>query len=505
MPPREETTRTKGLAPASWTNVLVLVLALAGYAWFFWPQLHATAGGSDSSGYLNHARLLSRGEFHSQAMDLAGYPTAKAPGFTYAPLGFKPVDSKGTLVCTYPPGLPLMLIGAARFSGWELAPNCIMLGHVLAAIVLTWLLARRCGLGSAWCFLAAGLLGFSPIFLNSGVQLLSDIPAAVWLTASLLCALEARARTWAALLSGFCLGVAVLLRPTCAFGVIPLLLAIAPPLDRATLRSLLLVILGGLPCAFVQLGLNRLELGSWLASGYGDVGQLLSTANLGRSLRAYALWLPASLGIVVPAALALPWLRSGGGRLRLVLGTWILVIAGFYALYFHTGEDWTYMRFLVPAAPALVVAALLALDAAAARIRNLRTQALACGLGLSALVSLLWLSNRQFHALSAGRAEQRYDRACDKARELLPRNAVVLAMQCSGALRYRTDFLVVRYDMLRPVSFERLRAAALAEGRPVYALLFPFEQTEALQSKTPGDWQPVAQVDDLRLYQLGGH
>jgi len=504
MFPQPDTTRNQP-APLSWMSAGLLVIALASYAWFLWPQLHATAGGSDSSGYLNHARLLGKGSFRSQAMELADYPTAKAPGFTYAPLGFKPVDSKGTLVCTYPPGLPLMLAGVAYFTGWEQAPNLVMLAHVLAALVLTGLLARRCGLGDAWCFLAVCLLAFSPIFLNSGVQLLSDIPAAVWLSAALVCGLGSRSRGLTAFAAGFCLGVAVLLRPTNLLGFLPLLLAVAPPFDRTARRSLVWIVLGGLPCALVLLALNRLELGSWFASGYGDVGQLLSPSNLGRSLNAYLLWLPASLGLLSPAALALPWLGSRPARVRLVLGTWILVVAGFYAFYYHTGEDWTYMRFLVPAAPALLVSALLACDSLAGRIRNLRLQGTLAIASLALLSSLLWLANRHFHALSAGRAEQRYDRACERARELLPPNAVVLAMQCSGALRYRTDLLIVRYDMLQPPSFGKLRAAALAERRPVYALLFPFEQTEALQTKTPGDWQPVAQVDDLRLYQLGGH
>jgi hypothetical protein len=435
-------------------------------------------------------------------VELAAYPTAKAPGFTYAPLGFKPVDAKGTLVCTYPPGLPLMLVGVAHFTGWELAPDLVMIVHVLAALVLTGVLARRCGLGVGWCFLAVSLLAFSPIFLNTGVQLLSDIPAAVWLSSALLCALEARGRALAAFAAGLCLGVAVLLRPTNLLGFLPLLLAIAPPFDRAAHRSLLWVILGGMPCALVLFGLNRLELGSWLASGYGDVGQLLSPANLARSLTAYVLWLPASLGLLIPAALALPWLQARPLRIRLVLGSWILVVAGFYALYYHTGEDWTYMRFLVPAAPALIVAALLACDSLAGSIRNLRLQGALVVLCLALLAALLWQSNRHFHALSAGRAEQRYDLACERAQALLPRNAVILAMQCSGALRYRTDFLIARYDMLRPDSFAKLRAAAAAEKRPVYALLFPFEQPEVLQTKTPGRWEVIAQVEDLKLYQL---
>jgi len=489
-------------APLPGMGAMLLVLALAAYACFLWPHLHATAGGSDSSGYLNHARLLGRGEFQGRAVELAAYPTPLAPGFTYAPLGFKPVDSQGTLVCTYPPGLPLMLLGVAQLSGWELAPNLVMLAHVLAALVLTWLLARRCGLPLGWSLLAPGLLAFSPIFLNSGVQLLSDIPAAVWLGASLLCALQAREGRLPAFGAGFCLGVAVLLRPTNLLGFLPLLLAIATPTDRSTWRSLAWVVLGGLPSAAVLLILNRLELGSWFASGYGDVGQLLTPANLGRSLLAYVLWLPASLGILVPAALALPWLRSRPARPRLVLGSWILVVAGFYAFYFHTGEDWTYMRFLVPAAPALLVAALLALESQASRIHSSRTQRLALP-GLALLCAgLLWAANRHFHALSAGRAEQRYDRACESAKAHLPRNAVILAMQCSGALRYRTDFLVARYDMLRPAAFARLQAAAAAEKRPIYALIFPFEQEEALRTKTPGDWQLVSQVDDLSLYKL---
>ena len=57
------------------------------------------------------------------------------------------------------------------------------------------------------------------------------------------------------------------------------------------------------------------------------------------------------------AALATPWVPVARRRELAVLGLWAALLIGFYAFYFHSGESWWYLRFILPAFPALLLAA----------------------------------------------------------------------------------------------------------------------------------------------------
>jgi hypothetical protein len=94
--------------------------------------------------------------------------------------------------------------------------------HVLIGsltVVLTWLLARRWGLGN-WSWLAAGLLAADPILLNQTAEVMTETCATCLSVLGLLALTRwSRERTYAAALlsgvvSGVVLGLAVLCRPT---------------------------------------------------------------------------------------------------------------------------------------------------------------------------------------------------------------------------------------------------------------------------------------------------
>src|SRR5208283_3612530 len=90
--------------PAAWRGAarLAALLALAFYGVFLTRNVAALAAGADSSGYLNHARLLASGRVHAPARTLPGLPMADAPRFLYTPLGFVPAPDGAGLVPTYP-------------------------------------------------------------------------------------------------------------------------------------------------------------------------------------------------------------------------------------------------------------------------------------------------------------------------------------------------------------------------------------------------------------------
>jgi hypothetical protein len=80
----------------------------------------------------------------------------------------------------------------------------------------------------------------------------------------------------------------------------------------------------------------------------------------------------------------------------------------------------------------------------------------------------------------------------------LPANAVVAAMQPSGALFYYTNFTVIRWNSIPSADFQRIAAACTAAKRPVYAALFPFEingaQWAAFPKHLPGRWTQIGAV-----------
>jgi len=89
-------------APAWWRGpaAATAVLALALYALLLAWNAEAVAGGSDSSGYMNHARLLASGHVHVEPRTLPGFPFAGASPFLFAPLGFRPAPNGDGLVPT---------------------------------------------------------------------------------------------------------------------------------------------------------------------------------------------------------------------------------------------------------------------------------------------------------------------------------------------------------------------------------------------------------------------
>jgi hypothetical protein len=83
----------------------------------------------------------------------------------------------------------------------------------------------------------------------------------------------------------------------------------------------------------------------------------------------------------------------------------------------------------------------------------------------------------------------------------LPGDAICLAFQDSGALFYYTRFTFLRWDEIKPADAGRVDAAVRQTGRPLYAVLFPFELNDeaALSHSLPGRWTPVGKVEDVTV------
>src|SRR5580658_5800288 len=143
---------SRGLAAAG-----IGLLALALYAALLSRHVGAVAGGSDSSGYMNHARLLASGSVHVQPRTIAGLPQSAAAPFLYVPLGFKPAWNGDGIVPTYPAGFALLVLAVRPLTGWRHAGDAVMIVHSLAGLLATFALGRVLGLGRLWASLGAAI------------------------------------------------------------------------------------------------------------------------------------------------------------------------------------------------------------------------------------------------------------------------------------------------------------------------------------------------------------
>lgn len=484
-----------GSGAPRWAGPALLAL-MAAYGALLVLYVGAVAGGSDNSGYFNEARLLARLSVHAKPRVLDGLPAASAPPYLYIPLGFKPAaGDPSSIVPTYPPGLPLLLAPLARIVGWRHAGDAALILHALAGLALTFALGRRCGLSAAWALLGSAVLAASPLYLYTSLQALSDTPATAWALAAVLAAWKSRERAGWALAAGLALGVSFLIRPSNFLLALPMAVAVGPSPRRAVLCAA-----GAIPSIAAWMAINHAAYGGYLQSGYGAIGNEFHSALVAPTLRYVVRWLPSLFSPIVAAAPAVLVLARARPRPVAVLASWALAYVGFYSAYRWTHEDWWFLRFLLPAVPALVVAGLLAVAACFEALRRSMPGPLMATMASLLVLSCLGTEATQTYALDAwsiGRGERKYERACDWLNANAPRDAVVIANQFSGALFYFTGFTVLRADQVDPATAERVLAAARASRRPLYAVFFNFE--EPLLAKVPGRWSVVSSVDDVLI------
>lgn len=492
-------------APSSVTSlprwlraVLIGFAGVAGAAYLITLAAHISphAGGADSSGYLNSARMLGHGKFLTPARTLPGHAATEFGEMTFQPLGFRIQPATGQIAPTYPIGFPLHLFAAARIAGWHNAAIVVNVVTVLVSGGLFWALARRLGLQPIWAGAGVALLWLCPLFLFSALQPMSDLLALAWSLAVLYCALRAKDHWAWALACGISLGLAVLVRPTNALLAVPVGVALG-----FHWRSYLAVGLGGLPGAAAFAFYNWRVYGSPVLTGYGDVSSAFSREFLSHNLAHFARWIPALLSPVIMLVLAAPFLPAARQRGYGMLAAWWVTLTGFYSFYYNSGETWWYLRFILPAFPALILGSLAVLATSAQAFR-VRTR-----LGLVAVSGVLlfaagWQIRQIQHlaVMTFEQGERNYPDAAHWAQKNLPANSAIFCLQVSGAFYYYSDFMMVRWDQVAAGQYAALHAALAEQQRPIYAALFPFETPEALD-KIGGHWTKLTTIGQVTFWQ----
>lgn len=492
------------------STVLVSALASAVFAASVALGSHA-ASGADSYGYVSQARLWSHGRL-TQPEPLAqkaGWPNARA---TLAPLGYRPAAHAFGNVPTYSPGLPILMALVGLVGG----PCAYYLVVPLCTALIVWL-TYRLGLRVSDPLVAAGsavLMAASPTLLFMMMWPMSDVPVSAFWLAALVCAAshEGRGRPFA---TAILAGTAILIRPNLApLAIVPLAFSAysasqsgPPAMRRAVLVAS--TVLAGFAIGVAVL--NIALYGSALESGYGALSGLYAFKNVVRNAPLHWRWLLQSQGVYVTAALiglVAHWRR--GPRSPLFWGTCLAALAWLAYLPYHVYFDWWYLRFLLPAFPVMF---LLMVDGVAAAAGLLGPRARIAVTTLFVIVVAahgLRFASRNGVA-TIGDDEHRYVEVGVFVATAFPANAVFVAGQHSGSLRYYAGRPTLRYDRIELKSLDLTVHILESLDLHPYAVLEPAEE------RTVREWfsgqstverlnaAPITELDShtpVRIYDL---
>lgn len=447
------------------------------------------ARASDQYGYVSQAALWSRGDLVVPQPLAAAAPWPNAT-WTFSPLGYRPGQRPATIVPTYPPGLPLIMAGfitlVGPFGAFIVVP---LLGVV--AIVATFFLGRRIA-GPAGGLLAAMLLSTSPIFLYQMREPMSDVPVtAWWLLATLLIATPGPARAFG---GGLAVSAAIMTRPN----LVPLaavlgifVLGYASARLRSRVVNAVAFASGVLPGCIALALVNRSLYGSAFESGYGSTAELFKLEYLGANLSNYPRWLVETETPLILLAVAAPWcIRTPLTWLFIAISAALFASYAFYLPF----DNWTYLRFLLPAISVLLILTAAVLLHLSQRLPSRSARWLAAA---------AWVVVMAWRWDSAGMQppppnERRFAVVGEFVRDGLPENAILLSMQHSGSLRYYSGRQTLRWDLLEPEWLERSLTFLREQGYRPFLVLEEWEQplfTQRFAGHTKVaalDWRPMA-------------
>ena len=485
-------------------RIVLVVAALAiSYIWLINYFVAPYAGGTDSSGYLNFARLLTHGEIRAPVRALPGHSVTEFGLNAYAPNAFLIRDDSGFMSPVYPIGAPLHFALAMLLVGSAYAVSLVNALAAIAAGMLTYLSCRDLNIDRIWAAGAGLTLCACPLVLYQAIQPQSDVIAMAWATATLYAAMRSRDRAGWAIACGVAVSMAVLVRPTNALLALPILIA----MGRSPVR-LVLAGLAALPAAIFLLFLNWKLCGSPFTTGYGSLGtpgwagawDLFSPHVVPHNLIHVAAWIFLLLGPLVTCGLWLPFCRRPVDPAWLIQIVWIVIVIAFYSFFKPVGEVWWYLRYILPAFPAILIVATgglasiwEALPKRSGRMASLARTPWISALAISALVllSVGWeaVATYRLSFLDLRIVAKHYQDVSLWARDHLPKNAVIVAVDFSGPLYYYTDMPIVRE--LRPDKVTSFFDAARNQNRPIFAVLWPHE----LEGNTfGGNWAKLVQI-----------
>jgi hypothetical protein len=448
-----------------------------------------SSAGADASGYISEAAMLASARLF-QADELADLRHGRDPYLT-SPLGWRPAGD-ARQAPTYPPGLPLLMAIPQAIAGVTGA-SAVVIASAGIAIVATGLVAFQLG-GNIAAIIAAAFIAFTPVFIHQSIQPMSDVPVtAAWM----LCFLMLSRRSGSDTLAGIACGVAVLIRPNLApLAIIPLFMA------HRRVRFAVPVAIAGVLLALLQ----SLWYGSPIRSGYGSAEELFALSNIVPNASRYARWLVGTAPALVLAVFGAVRLRAN--RLAQGLFAFAVLVIGSYLAY-AVFDDWSYLRFLLPALAVFAVFAAVELSAWIDRWPVAARPLLLFAIVMGVTSHALWVA-RSMDTFKLADQLRRVSVVADFINEDVPPAAVIVAGEQSGSMRYYTDRPILRWEAATPEALGAAMTKLEESRRPIYVVLDAWEDGlfRAKFSALPAgalDWPPILDAGTshrTRLWKL---
>jgi hypothetical protein len=486
--------------------VIVAVAAAVALAAVGFARGTYAAGGSDSSCYALMADALALGALQPTSALEPKVPWPDAPK-TFAPGGFVPSQSQPAAsapVCA--PGFSVLLAPLVKIGGRD----ALFAATPIAGALLVWLAflgARALG-GPIAGAMAAVLIATSPVLLFQVVQPMNDVTTAMlWMAvfALLACPEPSMRIGWA----GVCCGLALLVRPN----LLPLaivaggyVLVAGPGLAGRRFSRALIFAAGAAPFLFLILWLNRALYGGALRSGYGHLDSLFSVANVPANAKHYLGWLLQTQTILVLLGALAPRVVPKGQRGPVWLALALIAsTAGIYVAYTRF-DDWSYLRFLLPAIGLLIVLMSVVLVRASMLLGGRASFVFVAIVTLTLALNGVAVARDRL-AFQMRALEQRYRSAGIVVRDQLPAGAAILTTWDSGAIRFHGRKEAIVWDALDPAWLDRAVAWLSDNGRQPFILVESWEEPR-FRARFGGssplgnlDWPPKYEVDRVvRIY-----
>ena len=452
-----------------------------------------SAAGADASGYLSQAAMWARGDvLHFSSFD-EPFQFPEHDGWLTTPLGWRPgyegaFFSDNIQVPTYPPGLPLLMALPHALAGPQGA-NAVVIASAAIAVWAAGMLAS--GVAGV---IAALLIAVSPVFLYQSFQPMSDVPVtAAWMLTFLLVRHPQRS-LWA----GLACAAAVLIRPNLApLAIVPLLIAA---------KKVSFAVPVAIAAAFLAV-MQSVWYGSPVQTGYGAAGELFALANIGPNTVRYFNWLITTAPVLLLAPFG--FARPRGRPYSRALAAFAVLV---FAAYFVYGafDHWSYLRFLLPALAVMAIFAAVELTSWIERWPTAWRLPMFIALTLGLIAHGLVVA-RSLDTFKLVDQLRRVEQVADFVVRHLPREAVILSGEQSGAMRYYTDRPILRWEAATPETLRAAIATLENAGRPVYIALDAWEQ-EPFTGKFSGvaevalDWPAVLEAGTshrTRLWRIG--
>ena len=478
--------------------LVAAVLAVAGR----WGSF--VAGGSDWYCYVHQAERWASGRLQVVEPLALEAPWPNAP-LAFAPVGHRPSPTvPGAIVPICPPGLSIAMVPFLWLGG----PGAVFFVVPLFGVLLvlaTDSVGRR--YGASIGLASAVLVAASPAFLYQLVQPMSDVPAAaLWMLSVAFATATTRSQ---AAMAGLAASAAILVRPNLLpLGVVIGLFLLCRPerLWRARLRDAVIYAACCVPGCLAVVLIQQAFHGSPFSSGYGPADTLFALSHVVPNVARYPRWLVETQTPLIAIAAAGPFLLPG--VLTRTLSALFLVNLGLYLPYF-VFEDWSYLRFLLPTLPLLLILVIAVLDSLCRRL-GLRRTGIILAVVTIALAFVSVRKAREHNVFRLQQLEARFERAGAFVDRRLPSNAMVLTSWHSGSVRFYAGRRTLMFDGLPPEGLDGIVAWVRTQGFEPYFLLEGWEEP-MFRSRFKGsplgelDWPPMAEVaSQVRIYEPEG-